>query len=135
MKLFVWTVRSCVTARLAIGSVDKRWGHAPLLSLDLSQSIMRLSWMLELNPIISTYLTMIIIVPLTSIMATIIMVMLVELAAMIIMVIVTTGAKGEIWYFGFDFGFIVGSHRLFKVDTCFMSSYLTGFWYVKGHES
>lgn len=28
--MFVWAVRSCVTARLAIGSVDKRRGHAPL---------------------------------------------------------------------------------------------------------
>lgn len=96
-----------MTAR--IGSVDKRWGHAPLLSPDLAQSMMRLSWMLELSPIISMYLTMVIIVLLRSITATIIMMMLVGLTAIIIMLIVTTGTMGKIWYFGFDLGFI-GSH-------------------------
>lgn len=105
--MFVWAVRSCVTARL--GSVDKQRGHAPLLSLDLAQSMMRLSWMLELNPIISMYLTMIIIVLLRSITATVIMLMLVGLTAMIIMLLVTTGTRDKIWYFGFDLGFI-GSH-------------------------
>lgn len=95
VRLFVWAVRSCVTAR--VGSVDKRRGHASLLSLDLSQSMMRLSWMLELNPIISMYLSMIIIVLLTSIMATIIMLMLVGLTAMIITV--TTGEKYDILAF------------------------------------
>lgn len=110
MRLLVWAVRSCVTARLAIGSVDKRRGHAPLPSLDLSQSMMRLSWMLELNPIISMYLTMIITVLLMSIMATIIMLMLAGLTAMIILLTVTTGATGKIWYFGFNFGLIVSIH-------------------------
>lgn len=80
-----------MTARL--GSVDKRRGHALLLSLDLSQSTMRLSWMLELNLIISMYLTIIIIVLLRSIMATIIMLMLVRLTAMIIMFIAMTVAS------------------------------------------
>lgn len=93
----------------AIGSVDKRRSHAPLLSLDLSQSMMRLSWMLKLNPIISMYLTMIITVLLMSIMATVIMLMLVGLTAIIIMLTVT-GATGKIWYFGVDFEFIVGIH-------------------------
>lgn len=41
----------------------------------LSQSMMRLSWMLELNPIISMYLTVIIAVLLQSIMAPVIMLM------------------------------------------------------------
>lgn len=99
-----------MTARLAIGSVDKRRGHAPLPSLDLSQSMMRLSWMLELNPIISMYLTMIITVLLMSIMATIIMLMLAGLTSMIILLTVTTGATGKIWYFGFNFGLILSIH-------------------------
>lgn len=65
-------------------SAARRRGHAPLLSLDLSQSMMRLSWMLEPNPIMSMYLTTIVIVPLMS-MAIIIMLMLVGLKALIIL--------------------------------------------------
>lgn len=81
-------MRLCVTAPLAIGSVVERWGHAPLLNLDLSQSMMRLSWTLELNPIISMHLNMVIIEPLISVMTTVIMLMsLVGLTAMIMMLI------------------------------------------------
>lgn len=67
--------------------------------------------MLELNPIISMYLAMIIMVLLLSIMATVIILMLVGLTAMIIMLIVMTGATGKIWYFGLIC-------RIIKVDPC-----------------
>lgn len=73
--------------------------------------------MLELNPIISMYLTMIITVLLMSIMATVIMLMLVGLTAMIIM-LTLTGATGIIWYFGLEFGFFVGIHGITKLDPC-----------------
>lgn len=111
--LFAWAVRSCVTARL--GGVDKRNGHAPLLSLDLSQSMMRLSWMLELNPVISMYLTMIIIVLLMIIMAAI--------HADVsrpnnydYYVYSRDWGHRQNMVFGFDFGFIVGIHRTAKVE-------------------
>lgn len=81
-------------------------------------SLNRCSDSVELGPRSSTYLTVVILAPLMSGMATTIVLMFVGLTAMIIVHIATTGSTGKIWHFGFDLGFIVGIRGKVRVDAC-----------------
>lgn len=92
----------------------------------------------SLNPIISTYLIMVIIVPLISIMATTIMLIFVGLTAMIVTLelTATTGSTGKMWHFRLDLRFIVGIVHSQSWRMCNVTNHIPDdhfFWTVKGH--